>query len=259
MINDVLRQCNLQPVEYIGDLYNKKQYNYLLEKTSKEKIVIIGDLLNDYMLGSKYKLWTVSNKDILPPPYDRSIVLYYKNEYPNIVTVPQLEFLAFYELIKKMIELKLLKSFNKIKVICRHSMPDYYDQLNCEKESGEIGPKAFELYCNVYANTVFFTTATANFYLFGSRAIVSRNVFEMKKTDTNNGICFDYVYCPIDNTGKYTDGDEFVWCDNTVASYRTRYGKDIKKNTNTNIEKKLLSFAKCVIELDNIPLTDEPF
>ena len=254
MIEQLIKQYSLQPETYIGHLYNQKQYEYLLEKTVKDKIVIIGDLLNDYMLSTKYKLWTVSNGDITTPPHDRAIVLYYKNEYPNIVTIPQLEFLAFYELINQMIELKLLKSFNKVKVICRHSAPDYYDQLNCEKQFGEIGPKAFELYCNVYANTVFFTTATANHSSFGSRAILTRNVYEMKKTDRDNSICFDYVYCPIDNTSQYTDEDEFEWHDDTIATYRARYGKDMLQHINANFTEKLFYFVNCIMQLDNKPI-----
>jgi hypothetical protein len=254
MIKEVLKRYDLQPKEYIGHLYNQMQYDYLLNKTKKDKIVIIGDLLNDYMLSTKYKLWSVSKKDIIDPPHDRAIVLYYKNEYPNIVTIPQLEFLAFYEIINRMLELKLLKSFNKVKVICRHSVPDYYDRLKCEKQSGEIGPKAFELYCNVYANTVFFATATANHSSFGSRAIVTKNIFEKKKTDIDNSICFDYVYCPIDPTGQYDDGDEFEWCDDTITTYRSKYGKDMTHHTNINFTEKLFNFVKCIIQLDNKPI-----
>jgi hypothetical protein len=252
---EVLKQYNLQPKEYIGHLHNQKQYEYLLEKTAKEKIVIIGDLLNDYMLSTKYKLWIVSKKDIIAPLHDRAIVLYYKNEYPNIVTIPQLEFLAFYQLINQMIELKLLKSFNKVKVICRHSVPDYYDQLNCEKQSDEIGPKAFELYCNVYANTIFFSTATANHSVFGSRAILTRNVYDKKIIDKDNSILFDYIYCPVDETKQYTNGDEFIWKDDTRSTYRERYASVMEKEFSLNIDKKINSFIECILELDNTPIT----
>ena len=254
MIEEALKQYGLQPKTYIGHSYNQEQYEFLLEKTAKGKIVIIGDLLNDYMLSTKYKLWTISKKDITAPTHDRAIVLYYKNEYPNIVTIPQLEFLAFYNIINQMIELKLLKSFNKVKVICRHSVPDYYNQLNCEKQSGEIGPKAFELYCNIYANTVFFTTATANHSIFGSRAILTRNVYDKKIIDRLNSILFNHVYCPVDETNQYTNGDEFIWEDGTRSTYRERYTSVQEEEFSIDIAKKINLFIECVLELDNNPL-----
>lgn len=250
---DVLH--SLSPKDYKGDISNKMQYNYLKEKTINKKIVIVGDLLNDYMLETKYKAWSISRHHIKPPPLDRFIVLYYKNEYPNKFTIKDEEFYLFYQILFYMLDKKLLKSFNKLKVICRHSVPKCFSLLDCEKISTEIGPREFELYCNLYANTIFFSSATANSFLLGSRPIVSRNIYEMKKTDRNKSILFNRIYCPVDLTNQYTHSDEFVWLDDTRATYRERFNSLFKIEQSIKIEDKVAEFIQCVLNLDNNPLT----
>lgn len=244
---------NLSAKEYIGHRYNEMQYNYLVNKTSNKKIVVVGDLLNDYMLETKYKTWVISKHHIGAPSRDRSLVLYYKNEYPNLYTIKNEEFYLYYNILTYMIDKKLLSSFNKLKIICRHSTPSCFDKIDCEKISTEIGPREFELYCNLYANTIFFCSAAANSSIFGTRSIVSRNIYEMKKTDRDNSILYNYVYCPVDETGEYTDGDEFVWLDNTKATYRKRFNSII--NEEHSLEDKAAKFVQCILNLDNNPLT----
>ena len=239
---------------YTGHLHNQKQYVHLLQKTLSKKIVIVGDLLNDYDDNVKQNLWVVRPKDIIPPPYDRALTLYYKNEQPNRKTIDEDDFLAYYNTADQMIKTGGLQSFNKIKIICRDSVPSYYDSLDCEKHLDEMGRKPFDLYCNLYANTVWFTTASANYADYASKGIVSRNIYDMKKTVKAASILFDYVYCPIDQSGQYTDGDEFIWDDEQQSTYRIKYGKLLKSQQNILLAEKINSFIKCVLELDSNPL-----
>lgn len=254
MIEELLKQYNLQPKEYIGHLHNQKQYEYLLEKTAKEKIVIIGDLLNDYDDDVKQNLWVIRSKDIVSPPRDRALVLYYKNEQPNKKTIDENDFLAYYTIADQMIKSRALKSFNKLKIICRDSVPSYYDSLDCEKHLTEMGRKSFDLYCNLYANTVWFTTASANYAYYASKAIITRNIYDTKKTVKDASVLFDYVYCPIDQSGQYTDGDEFIWDNGAQSTYRKKYGNIMLQQQDIPLLQKTNDFIKCILELDSHPL-----
>jgi hypothetical protein len=242
---------SLPSLDYVGHRYNTQQYEYVKALTKDSKIFIKGDLLNDYMLSTKYKLWSIGQKDISPPPYDRAITLYYKNEHPNLFTIKSEEFYIYYNLLKIMIDKKILKSFNKIKVI---STPKCYETICCEKISKEIGPKDFEIFCNLYSNAIFFASATVNGNKLGSRSIVSRNIYDMKKNISGVHILFDYIFCPVDQTEKYTDGDEFIWHDGTRSTYRARYNDNLSEQLLANINKKMQDFVDCVLKLDNEPL-----
>lgn len=253
-IDTLLEKHNLHEQHYVGDQYNKIQHDFLIGKTQSGRITIIGDLLNDYDDNIRSNIWFFRNSDIIDNPFDRSIVLYYKNEPPNKKTIDEDEFLCYYKIIERMIQLKLLKSFNKIKIICRDSVPSYYDRLSCEKHIAEIGPKQFDIYCNVYSNTVYLTTSTANHHLYGSKAIVSRNVYEMKKTNKEESILFNYLYCPVDLNDNYVDSDEFIWVDNTKSTYSVRFNRYKASQVNINLENKLNDFIKCILRLDKTPI-----
>jgi hypothetical protein len=253
-IDTFLLAYDLKEQEYKGNLYNKIQRDFLVNKTKSGRITIIGDLLNDYDDSIRSNIWFFRNSDITDSPYDRSIVLYYKNEPPNKKTIDEDEFLYYYKILERMIQLKLLKSFSSIKIICRDSVPSYYDTLGCEKHIAEIGPKQFDTYCNVYSNTVYLTTSTANHHLYGSKAIVSRNVYEMKKINREESILFNYLYCPIDLNDNYVDGDEFVWVDDTKSTYSQRFDRYKESQLAINIEDKVNSFIKCILQLDKNPI-----
>ena len=248
---------NLPAVEYTGYKCNVQQSEFIDSVVKDKKIFITGDLLNDYMLGTKYKLWSISKKDITAPPYDRALTLYYKNEYPNLFTIKNEEFYLYYKLLKFMVDKKILRSFNKIKVICRHSTPECYEKISCEKISQEIGPRDFEIFCNLYSNGIFFASATVNSDRLGSRSIVSRNIYDMKKNIPGIHILFDYIFCPVDQTGKYTDGDEFIWQDDTRSTYRERYGNELSEQLLVNVNNKVQDFIDCVLKLDKSPLLYE--
>jgi hypothetical protein len=244
----------LPSLEYAGDKYNQQQYEFIRNTTKYGKIFITGDLLNDYMLETKYKLWSIGQKDIQVPLHDRAIILYYKNEHPNLYTIKSDEFYVYYQILSLMIDRKLLKSFNTIKVICRHSVPSCYDNITCEKISKEIGPKNFEVFCNMYANTIFFSSATVNSDRFGSRSIITRNIYDIKKNIPDTHILFDYIFCPVDQTGQYTDGDEFIWQDGTRSTYRARYGSELQHQSAISLNKKVEDFIACILKLDSDPL-----
>lgn len=239
---------------YVGHLYNQKQYEYLLEKTSREKIIVIGSLINDYDDDVRNNLWVVRPKDITPPPYDRAFVLYYKNEAPNRKTIDDSHFLAYYSAVDALIKEKQLQSFNKIKIVCRDTVPTYYHSLECEKHLSEMGRKPFDLYCNLYANTIYFSTSSANFSVYASKGIVTRNIYDAAKTLKDASILFDYLYCPIDDSGQYTDGDESVWDDGTQSTYRKKYGEYLETQENITLSEKVDNFIKCVLQLDADPL-----
>jgi hypothetical protein len=253
-IDLLLQQHNLQEQVYIGDQHNNIQRNFLINKTQSGRITIIGDLLNDYDDNIRSNIWFFKNSDIIDSPHDRSIVLYYKNEPPNKKTIDEEEFLLYYKVLERMINLKLLKSFNKIKIICRDSVPIYYNTLSCEKHITEMGSKQFDIYCNVYSNTVFLTTSTANHHIYGSKAIVSRNVYEMKKVNKLESILFNYIYCPIDMSDNYVDGDEFVWDDNTKSTYSVRFNSFKETQLGISRKDKLDDFIKCILSLDSSPV-----
>ncbi|MGA1049077.1 MAG: hypothetical protein ACO3UU_13800, partial [Minisyncoccia bacterium] len=118
----------LPSLEYQGHIYNAQQYEFIKTVLETGKIFITGDLLNDYMLETKYKLWSIGKSDLETPPHDRAITLYYKNEYPNLYTIKDDEFCLYYKIVKTMVDKKLLKSFNKVRVICRHSVPKCYSE-----------------------------------------------------------------------------------------------------------------------------------
>ena len=241
---------------YVGDVYNQRQYDYLLAKTTEGKIVITGDILNDYDDDLKQNLWIVRAKDIAKPVYDRALVLYYKNEQPNKRTINEDDFLAYYNAADQMIRSGNLQSFNKLKIVCRDSVPSYYHSLECEKHLSEMGRKGFDLYCNLYANTVWLTTASANFADYAAKGIVARNIYDMKKTVKAASVLFDYIYCPIDQTGQYTDGDEFIWDDNTQSTYRAKYGDHLVRQQEIPLDQKINNFISCILKLDNNPLYD---
>ena len=244
----------LPSLEYQGHIYNARQYEFIKTVLENNKIFITGDLLNDYMLETKYKVWSVGKSDIKSPPYDRAITLYYKNEYPNLYTIKDDEFYLYYKIIKTMVDRKLVKSFNKVRVICRHSVPMCYEKIKSEKISNEIGPKDFEVFCNVYSNTVFFSSATVNSNRFGSRSIISRNIYDIKKNIPGTHVLFDYIFCPIDQTKHYTDGDEFIWQDNTRSTYHLKYGSELQKQQSIDLGIKIKDFIACIRKLDNNPL-----
>lgn len=244
----------LPSLEYVGYKINNQQYEFVETLTKNSKIFITGDLLNDYMLSTKYKLWSVSRKDIKTPPYDRAITLYYKNEHPNLFTIKNDEFYLYYKILEAMIDRKILKSFNKIKVICRHSTPECYKEISCEKISEEIGPKDFEIFCNLYSNTIFFASATVNGDRLGSRSVISRNIYDMKKNVSKAHILYDYIFCPVDQTGRYTDGDEFIWIDDTRSTYRARYNDSLSNQLLIDVNTKVKDFITCVLKLDSDPL-----
>jgi len=239
---------------YLGNVYNQQQYDYLSAKTKEEKIIITGDLLNDYDDDFKQNLWIIRSKDIIKPPYDRALILYYKNELPNKKTIDEDEFLAYYTVADKMIKGGFLQSFNKLKIVCRDSVPSYYHSLECEKHLNEMGRKGFDLYCNLYANTVWFTTASANYAEYATKGIVTRNIYDMKKTVKAASVLFDYIYCPIDQTGLYTDGDQFIWDNDEQSTYRDKYGEHLSMQHTIPSAEKINNFISCVLQLDNNPL-----
>ena len=247
--------------KYLGDLYNQKQYNHLLNKISHKNIVIIGDILNfdnedisNLLNINKKNLWIIRAKDIIPPQYDRSLVLYYKNEHFNKKTVCENDFLAYYTAADQMIKSGVLQSFNKLKIICRDGIPSYYDSLDCEKHFKPIGSKPFDLYCNLYANTVWFSSTSANYADYASKGIVSRNIYDMKKTIKDASVLFDYIYCPIDQSGQYTDRDDYIWDDGQRSTYRIKYANYLEVQQAIPLSQKIDHFIKCVLELDTNPL-----
>jgi hypothetical protein len=249
VVDFILNRFNLNKVEYIGDNTNRFQYNELIKN---KFIKLTGDLEND---TKDFKitdlLFVILTKNIPLPYYNRSFTLYFKNEHnltPGIVD--EYEFLLHYKILERLIAKKFVKNFNAIRVICRHTSPEYIDSLNCEKITTEVGAKKFELLTSVYSNPIFYFNGTLNFSHLKSRAILTPQCYEIN-TCPSEATYEKYNYISFDFSIKDKIEDSFKWCDGTVTGVKDRFFD--RKNDYT-IEQKLCDFVQCVLNIDKTPL-----
>jgi hypothetical protein len=249
IVNFILNKFNLCEVNYEGDLVNRQQYELL---TKNKYIKLSGDIENDIQdIKITDLLFVILTKNIPKPSSNRFITLYYKNEYnltPGIVD--DYEFLLHYKIVESLIKRKALKNFNSIRILCRHTFPEYLDELDCEKIIKEVGSKNFEILTSVYSNTFFYFNATLNFAQLKSRAILTPQCYELnicsEKTSYEK-----YNYDSFDFSIKDKIEDFFKWNDGTTSGFKDRFHEREKKY---DIEKKLHDFVVCVLNIDKNPL-----
>lgn len=249
LVDYVVDDFKLENKKYIGNIINNIQYEEIIKNKS---INLIGDLendLNDFKITDL--LYVILTKNLPKPVYNRSLCLYYKNEHgltPGIVD--EYEFKLHCSIIEKLISNSLLKNFNDMKIICRHSSPEYIDELTCEKITQEVGSKRFEIITSLYSNPIFYFNGTLNFNHFKTRAILTPQCYEINTCPSE--LSYEkYNYPGFDFTIDDKIKDVYRWKDGTVSEVKQRF---YNRESNYNIEQKLQDFIKCVLKLDDNPL-----
>lgn len=249
IVNFVLNKFNLSEVNYKGNLINILQYE---ELTKNKYIKLYGDIENDIGdIKITDLLFVILTKNIPKPRNDRFVTLYYKNEYnlsPGIVD--DYEFLLYYKIVEGLIKRKALKSFNSLRVICRHTYPDYLEELNCEKIIKEVGSKNFEILTSMYSNTFFIFNATLNFAQLKSRAILTPQCYELNICPNENSYS-KYNYDSFNFNIEDKIEDFFKWNDGTKSGFKDRF---CKRKKEYDIETKLHDFVICILNIDKNPL-----
>ena len=46
LIDDIIKSIDISRKDYIGNIYNKKQFDFIRSKTDAGRMIITGDLLN---------------------------------------------------------------------------------------------------------------------------------------------------------------------------------------------------------------------
>lgn len=249
VVDFIIGKFTLEELNYIGDNTNKFQYSELIKK---KFIKLTGDLEND---TKDFKitdlLFVILTKNIPLPAFNRFLTLYFKNENnltPGIVD--EYEFLLHYKLLERLIAKKFVKNFNSIRVICRHSTPEYINSLNCEKITTEVGSKKFELLTSLYSNPVFYFNGTLNFSHLKSRAILTPQCYEINACPDQTTY-EKYNYTSFDFSIKDKIQDSFKWNDGTITGVKDRF---FGRERNYTIEQKLIDFVQCVLNIDKTPL-----